>query len=194
MANFAHDAIEQFKRLPAGGKIAVGIAFVAVAAIGYLEYSRSKNQPTTPAVDTTGATTSTDLTGTGATLPPTTNPPVTTTPPQPVSPGACPPGMHRGSTSGLCKCDGKNMINKGDHCIPKKGSKKSTGKSGGPEITATPYRVGHSGAYQIQRYHVNNEGHMMVATHATMPPFQDVGVRNIPTVKNHLRISPPQVR
>src|SRR6266567_9011973 len=126
MANFAHDAIEQFKRLPAGGKIAVGIAFVAVAAIGYLEYSRSKNQPTTPAVDTTGATTSTDLTGTGATLPPTTNPPVTTTPPQPVSPGACPPGMHRGSTSGLCKCDGKNMINKGDHCIPKKGSKKGS--------------------------------------------------------------------
>ncbi len=134
----------------------------------------------------------------------TNNPPGGTMPPQPV--GTCPPGMHKGKTSGLCKCNEPNMINMGTHCVPKPGTtttkKSTTGKSGGlPTGTMPPQPVGKQ--FQFQRYSTDENGHMVTVRHGvevtalerTMPPQPIRGIYPVrPIINNHRRIMPPQLK
>ncbi len=59
-AEFLKQGVEEFKKLPTGGKIAVGALFVTVAGIGLYEYTKSKgqNSATLPGTDTTGTASS----------------------------------------------------------------------------------------------------------------------------------------
>src|SRR5437773_7336697 len=173
------DIAEEWHKLPTLGKFAVGGLFVAVAGIGLYEYSRSRSTSPVGA-----SSPSTDLAGAGANQFPTvpggntgTVPvlpggvcPVsdssgnlvafgpctgatggTNKPPQQVG---CPPGMHKGLNSGQCKCNLPNMVNKGDHCEPKSGTKPPQKKhSGGPPIGDIPEPIGEG--RQFQRYHIN---------------------------------------
>lgn len=152
------DSVEEFKKLPTWGKIAAVVAVVAAAGLGYYEYQKSQAGAATSATTANSAIDS-GLLGQGTILPPTTtdmsgasnNPPIVqpppiNPPPMPpvIAPGPsggvnppaaqpCPPGMHRGATSGECKCDAPNMQNMGTHCVPKtKPPMKKGGTGGGP--------------------------------------------------------------
>jgi hypothetical protein len=53
--SFVGDSVEEFKKLPAWGKIGVGLLFVVVAYLGYRQYTANKNAGVaSPSVDTTG--------------------------------------------------------------------------------------------------------------------------------------------
>ncbi len=136
----------------------------------------------------------------------TNNPPGGTTPPQPV--GTCPPGMHKGKVSGLCKCNEPNMINLGTHCVPKPGTttqkSTSTKHSGGlPTGTMPPQPVGKP--FQFQRYSTDENGHMQTVRHGVevsaqarslerMPP-QPIGIYPIrPIIHNNPLIKGPPIK
>ncbi len=241
------DIAEEWHKLPTWGKFAVGGLFVAVAGIGYYEYSKNKSSGVTPLGSNAGSPA--DLSGAGANQYPTapggntgnvpvlpggicpifdssgnlvafgpctdatggTNnggtPPGGTKPPQPT--GTCPPGMHKGKVSGLCKCNEPNMINLGTHCVPKPGTttqkKSTTQHSGGPAIETMPPQP--VGTRQFQRYFTNENGHMETVRHGTaeyatgksidrtMPPQPIRGIYPVrPIINNHRRIMPPQLK
>jgi len=210
------DVAEEWHKLPTWGKFAVGGLFIAVASIGYYEFSKSKSSGVTPQGGNAGSLG--DLSGAGANQFPTV--PGGNTGTVPILPGGicpvfdssgnlvafgpctgatggtnkppstkCPAGMHKGATSGQCKCDLPNMVNKGDHCEPKTSSKKH---SGGLPIGDVSAPVG--GGSQFQRYHVNERGHMQAVRHSTgvsiLQQFDDTS----PVIKNHPRIMTPQLR
>src|SRR5438445_9609900 len=56
--SFMSDGIEEFKRLPKGGKIVAVAALVGVAGLGYIEYRKSKSTSS----GLSGTTSSTDTT------------------------------------------------------------------------------------------------------------------------------------
>ncbi len=209
------DAASEWRKLPTGGKIAVGLVGLAVIGVGYYEFTKGKSSGISPSG--TNAPSGADLSGAGAGQYPTVPGGNTGTVPilpggvcpifdssgnlvafgpctgstsgtnQPPGPtpspsGDCPTGMHKGKISGLCKCNEKNMINLGDHCIPIGSNKTNTASSNTAQqssdvSTQRPsLAMASVGGTQFvpstrqgQRYITNDNGHMQTAVYHGKP-------------------------
>ncbi len=72
-ASWVGDSVEEFKKLPTWGKIAIGVVFVGVLVFAYIQYKNAASSASTTAAATTTGTSASTLLGSAnnPTLPPT---------------------------------------------------------------------------------------------------------------------------